>query len=107
MLTRQNLSIALVAAAGFAALALAQRVDDSFAATDPLRVVPMEAPAPTAPLGFAEVARRIENQGLQIWEMEEEDGRIEVEATDRNGRRIKLLMDAHTGAEIRRQENGR
>ncbi|WP_207537457.1 PepSY domain-containing protein [Sabulicella rubraurantiaca] len=107
MLNRQNLSIALVAAAGFAAIALAQRVDDSFTAPEALRTVPMEAPASSAPLGFAEVARRIEAQGLQIWEMEEEDGYIEVEATDRAGRRLKLLLDARTGAEIRRQERGR
>ncbi|MFC7477524.1 PepSY domain-containing protein [Dankookia sp. GCM10030260] len=67
-------------------------------------------PAPTQPGGglrFSDVAARLESQGFQIEEMDREWSGIEVKATDRGGRRVKLLVDAATGQVLRQEERAR
>lgn len=64
-------------------------------------------PAPVPPgggLGFANIAARLEGQGFLIREMERERDGFEVKATDRDGREVKLLVDAATGQVQRREE---
>ncbi|WP_203072164.1 PepSY domain-containing protein [Falsiroseomonas ponticola] len=67
----------------------------------------MAQPARAQPdrgLNFSDVAARLESQGFQIHEMERERGVIEVKATDRSGRRMKLQVDAATGQVLRQDE---
>lgn len=53
---------------------------------------------------FADIAARLEGQGFQIQEMERKRDRFEVKAVNAEGQRIRLDVDANTGA-ILRQEN--
>ena len=58
---------------------------------------------------FADIAARLEGQGFQIQEMERKRGRFEVKAMNAEGQRIKLEVDATTGAILRqdlRQRDG-
>ena len=66
--------------------------------------------APNPPAGsvrFSEVAARLESQGWMIHEMEVERGGIEVKAIDRDGRRVRMLLDATTGQVLRQEERAR
>ncbi|MBK1662423.1 PepSY domain-containing protein [Paracraurococcus ruber] len=64
-------------------------------------------PAPAAPaeaLRFSDLAARLEAQGFLIREMEREREGFEVKATDRDGREVKLRLDAATGQVLRSED---
>jgi hypothetical protein len=66
------------------------------------------AAQPTAPgTRFAEIASRLESQGFQIQEMERKGGRFEVKAMNGEGQRIRLDVDAQTGAILRQETRTR
>lgn len=66
------------------------------------------AAQPAAPTTrFAEIAARLEGQGFQIQEMERKRDRFEVKAMNAEGQRIKLDVDASTGAILRQETRSR
>ncbi len=60
------------------------------------------APAPQG-VSIAAAATRLEAEGLRIDEMERERHGITVKAVDRDGRRIRLMLDPATGEVLRRE----
>jgi hypothetical protein len=67
-------------------------------------------PASSQPGGgarFSDIAARLEGQGWLIHEMELKREGIEVKVTDRDGRRVRLLLDAASGQVLRQEERSR
>ncbi len=85
------LTIALVSSALLAGLAWAQT---------PAPQTPHPAAASTAaPLSLAQLHARLQAAGYrQVQELEQERDRVEAKAQDREGRWVKLELDAHNGA---------
>lgn len=64
---------------------------------------PLAAQPATPTTRFADIASRLEGQGFQIQEMERKRDRFEVKAMNAEGQRIKLEVDATTGAILRQE----
>lgn len=61
-----------------------------------------QTPAAVEVLPVRTLLDRVEAQGYRdIRQVEREDDHYEVKATDAEGRRVKLKLDAHTGALIK------
>lgn len=107
-----NKTIAIVSAAaalsaslGFAGLAVAQTAD---IAPDPNR--PWTLPAEAAPsrgdrIPLGEIEAQLRAEGLDVREIEWDDGKVEVEARDQNGRWWDIDLDAYTGEVIRSEQD--
>ncbi len=104
-----NKTIAIVgvaAALGLGGLALAQT--DAAPAGDPNRPWTLPAAATSdrgdrIPLGDIEAQLRAD--GLDVREIEWDDGKVEVEARDSQGRWWEIDLDAYTGDVIRSEQD--
>ncbi|MBS7790980.1 PepSY domain-containing protein [Roseococcus sp. SDR] len=68
---------------------------------------PLAAQPAATTTRFADIAARLEGQGFQIQEMERKNDRFEVKAMNAQGQRLRLDVDATTGAILRQDARTR
>jgi hypothetical protein len=99
--------VAVAAALGLGGLAVAQ-TDAAPGAGDPNRpwtLAPEATPSRGDRIPLADIEAQLRSEGLDVREIEWDDGKVEVEARDQAGRWWDIDLDAYTGDVIRSEQD--